>query len=460
MQASIETDFMKRYLWTIVTQLLIWGVPTLWILLIPPKNRALDAQTINDTNIARANKIIELFQKDYRTLPDSMTELKAYSRSKRFIADFYDAYGNPLEYIHLSEDDYIVRSFGRDGDQNTLLQGRDTGGSSFKKTPRETPQYEYCIGPQLSAYPAVLTAGSNSPNKEWYARIFSNFKDGKRRLAVYHKKKRSFFMVARHDSIEEFLWLPSGYALIFSATSSSRYRDGVYYWDLLEDELVNLLTSGSFDANLAIPQSASNEYMISLSGLNMDGSKVYFYLVNKNYGEALNPLDFYSSDALVSATVPINIEDDVKLSQAMPDVDQTLFEQDVFVATTKESESLSLRIQHEWMKLSLDGDVYHNIARWQEFAGKYPQSALLPYSLFFIMNLYHVAYSINTSQSESELAELRGYTGEMAKALSEYPLAPSYLKAMARFTYAQIMKGDPIGFNPELLKVTRGPEKD
>jgi hypothetical protein len=104
------------------------------------------------------------------------------------------------------------------------------------------------------------------------------------------------------------------------------------------------------------------------------------------------------------------------------------------------------------MRLQLGGDIYAHIETWQTFASRYPKSPLLPYALFHIMNLYHTAYSLNTSQSDKELSEIRAYAAEMSKALAEYPLAPSYLKAMARHSYAQIMRGDPILYNLALLK--------
>lgn len=429
-----------------------WLLAFSWYFLIPDAESQYNANEETGQTIKRANRAIQLFKKQFQNFPVSMTELKAFIRLHNFELSLYDAYGHPLEYIPLSNDKYVLRSFGKDGGQNTLLLNQDQSGGNVSVLPSETSMLEYWLEPHLSTYPAVLVSGSNSPNREWYAKLYANYRDGKKRLVVHHRRKDNFFMVSRHDAIEEFMWLPSGYAMVYTATSSETYRDGIFYWDLLEDETVNLLAAGSIASNVAVPTGGTPRYMLSLAGINIEGSHAFFYLVHESYGNILSPIELFSSDALVKVSLPLSTNKKILITRAIDQEGLSLFESEEGLFTTFPSNTLSMAIQRHWQKLSLIGDIEQRISQWKSFIKTYKETPLYSYGLYYLMNLYHTAMSMESEDDQKSVAA-REATMKTAQEIVEYPLAPSYLKAQARFTYYEAEAGNPIRYElPQLKK--------
>ncbi|WP_457835994.1 hypothetical protein, partial [Staphylococcus aureus] len=77
--------------------------------------------------------------------------------------------------------------------------------------------------------------------------------------------KEGLFMVAPHDAVEEFLWLPAGDRIVFTATGSNRYRDGLYLWDLRTDSVINLLDTVHMQGQVA-PAKTTASYWLALGG--------------------------------------------------------------------------------------------------------------------------------------------------------------------------------------------------
>src|SRR5690606_25626704 len=98
----------------------------------------------------------------------------------------------------------------------------------------------YMTEPRLTTYPTPLILSTQSPNLKWNAQIFVDQFTIKRQLLVRSRTREDLFMIAPHDLVEEFLWLPEIDQVIYTGSASNRYKDGVYLWDLNSNDVTDL----------------------------------------------------------------------------------------------------------------------------------------------------------------------------------------------------------------------------
>ena len=183
--------------------------------------------------------VLEVWRKHHGAYPVTLGEMMASAEIRAKNPAFYDAAGNRLQYIRLSLDAFILRSFGSDsipasstGDQDDVIlessMARNAGGMVLV-APDASPASN---AREFTTWPPAATDGLWSPDGSWVARIASNPQTGERRVLVM-KDDHSRLLVSPHDRIEEFFW-ERGHepALIFSATGSDLYDDGVFRWRL------------------------------------------------------------------------------------------------------------------------------------------------------------------------------------------------------------------------------------
>ncbi len=419
---------------------LAWTLPILWILAIPQSPGAKRADRQNRSKLHNAHALIQWFRAEFGEVPESLTELRAYSRFVKKALSAYDAYGEPLQYVRLDSDNFLLRSFGSDGNQNTVLDQEDQGLVSWNVLDGPAPTPDFVNGPSLLPYSPAMLYGTDSPNQQWHARIFLSVRDGARQLLVNHRQRRNLFMMARHDMVEEFLWLPSGYQIIYSATGSSRYNDGLYLWDLLEDRTINLLDRVLGRDAIGIAGGVANLWL-SLSGFDRQRQTVYFF-AGRNDGSSLDPRLFYAPGNLHALTIPAD-HSPSKLTMPLA--------QDVHDANTwnppidhlKQQLRLPTRLpnlQAKLLSLPLQGDIEPTILAWQNYCVETKNNAIFPYCLWYLSHLFNDAYRATLEIDKEAADRLRALGAEMSHALARYPLAPTYLKASALFTFEHLMQ--------------------
>src|SRR5690606_20986824 len=155
----------------------------------------------------------------------------------------------------------------------------------------------------MDMYPAALLAGAEAPGRKWRAEVFLDTDTGQRTLFVFGRATPSKVMIAPHDRIEEFLWLPDGLRIIFTATGSSRYGDGIYLWNLIDDSVENLAQTLLQEA-LPTPTRSELQLWLSIAGINVNGPTAYIYAAPRVPGGSLDPADFFNKSRLTAIRLP------------------------------------------------------------------------------------------------------------------------------------------------------------
>ncbi len=432
---------------------LAWVFPALLVATSPPFMKARRPQKDTRDALAEVNKTLRGFLEKNKQTPSDLNVLRAYAKAERKPFTAYDAYGARLDYVRLGEERYILRSFGEDGVQNSLDSAPDLGIVHWGVRARTGLNYRYTSAPQLDIFPAVLLEGADSPNRQWLARLFIDPATRDRRLVVRHKSKSDLFMVAQHAGVEEFLWMPSGYQVVFTATGDHRYRDGIFLWDLVEDRLTNLLdlTSGDLAGTLS-PTGRPAKLALSLAGVSVGGPTVYAYFADRR-DVPIDPAVFFSKARLLTFVVPEKKGASMRhVPTANADVTPgtppftRLLDLTTHVHGEKQLATGGLKVQRTWLRLKLQGDMEKVLLAWHGFSEHQAGSPLFPYCLWFLSSIYSESFSVLASGQSRDADVLRTYGTEVARALVNYPLTPSYLRGLALFTYENLMEGNPLPY--------------
>jgi hypothetical protein len=216
--------------------LLVWIFCSVWLLTIYPQGFEYRGEETTNRVLAENHRILQSFVRVWADTPHSAAELAAFSKGS---FQFFDGYGHTIEYLRLSEENFLLRSFGQDGRQNILFRKADPGIHSLGQIPEGSLVYKpKGEESRWRIYPFPLLEGSFSPNGDWYAQVFADPITAQRKLLVRHSEK-PIYLIARHDFVEEFLWLPNSHSLVFTASMSGSYGSGLYVWDLSSDRSTN-----------------------------------------------------------------------------------------------------------------------------------------------------------------------------------------------------------------------------
>jgi hypothetical protein len=419
----------------------------IWMILIPNDQNMPRRDTKTSANLTASKAQIAAFIQEYQDVPHTLTELRAFSWANGSPISAFDAYGETLDYIRLTHKHFALRSFGRDGRQNTLFSEPDPSIQNWDELPSRTPIYRYQKTLIPSLYPSPLILGSISANGEWHAQVYHDQQSGSRRLLVRNRKK-DVFLLAKHDLIEEFLWLPDSNHIVFTASSSVRYNDGIYLWDVLNDTEVNVLDQGA--RQIGITDDTSG-YYFALAGVALDGRNISIFITPR-YDVELNPLDFFSPANL--HTIKLDGESRfVKIERANAPAEMMPLARPIDLTYDLLGDRKDSAAFQAWANLSFNGPLEETIANWQDFSSNHAESTLIPYCLWFLSAIYDEAFKVMKTTDPNAAQVLRGYGSELSKALAELPYGPSYLRAFGQFNYRVLTQGEHLPYKIASLKV-------
>lgn len=428
----------------LLSALALWGVPFAWIVMSLPPFAPYRAGERSRTTLAVALQALKAYSEEHSQLPRDLNALRSYAVAEQQDFGTYDAWGQRLEYIRLDDQRFLLRSFGSDGVQNRLDTAPDPGHLDWGQHTNMGPTYEYPSLAIPELYPAVLLEGNESPTRNWLARLYADRANGKRHLLVRHRVQADLFMVASHDGVEEFLWLPDGHRLVFTASGSTRYRDGVYVWNLVDNTLVNLFDSSGTPIPIS-PAAGGTKLWLSLAGLTAAGPTVHVYAMLRHDGP-LDPRLFFDRSRLHSIIIPGRKGETMAnlLDFSAPGApDQTHIPPHARLADLQAGVgnlNNALPIQQRWLRLKVRGDLEGTLLAWHDFSTQEPNSILYPYSLWMLSILYGEGYKLLIETHPRDADVLRAYGTEIARALINHRLAPSYLQSLALFTYETLME--------------------
>lgn len=251
----------------LVPVLFVWVFSFMWISLLPSYH-SIDrgGRVVGGSVKPVLNNSVALneFVMEYGYVPLSLRELQVYSRFKRKPFFIYDETANRIDYHPLTAKEWVLRSFGDDGDRSSLLGPRDYVRSSSAVRKRKGVRYRGSEVEHL--FPAVLSQGSWSQNYVLLAHIYEHPYLGTRKLVVTQPENQHQVWVAPHPFVEEFYWLDGFKKLVYSAGNFAPRTAGLYIWNLKNNraEKLRVPTESSLEGEA----SKSGTMLYTLTGVN------------------------------------------------------------------------------------------------------------------------------------------------------------------------------------------------
>ncbi len=409
-------------------------IPAIWVAMTPPFRKPDEAEERTRGRLATNNRAIRVYLAMHKKVPETLSGARDFALAQKLPFESYDAFGGRFEYVKLSNDQYLLRSFGADEEQNSLTSALDFTVGYWGVRPVLGISPSFPKKADVGPFQAVVLPAFDSYDHAWLGRLFVDQKTGNRQLSVRHRSKKGLFMLAPHDRVEEFFWLPDNHSLVFTGSGSLRYRDGLFLWNLKSDTVVNLTERFAQSSALA-PSKASTKLWLSLAGVSASPTRVYAFMSPRHDG-AITSEAFYHPSKLFG--VEINSNGSLTFLPS-PTIDektiQTFMSGDRARHLNREG---GLDIQRSFLRLPITGGAVDLIDDWQKFASEERESPLYPYTLWGLIELYTHAASGAVGEKEKNI--MRSYGAEVSKVLVNDSSAPSYLRGLALGAFNQFME--------------------
>lgn len=386
------------------------------------------------TSLIKSNeKVIRNYVRAWGETPSSINDIRLYARQTGALFSNYDVWGERLEYLRLGKVNYTLRSFGADGLQNRPGSALDPGVFHWGLMADKGLRYDEENGPMHARPSVVLFAGADDSQGLWHARLFVDPVSGSRRLLVRSRQKKNLYMLAPHDSVEEFLWVPDQQKIVFTGSQSARYADGLYLWDLAKDEANNLFMLSDDMAELD-PGNKQKNFYVALSAVRKENPPSVAVFAQSSDSILLDPRSFFHPSKMHVFTLG------ERVSHVQPDKNsdnqKTLFSMEFLGFATVRPGGTGNTLQTAWMKLPMGGDWDKAVMVWQDFAAAHGKSMLAPYAVWGISMFYNEAAKVAGERSRNGQI-FASYSVELGNALSQMAVAPGYTRAIGAWIAAK-----------------------
>ena len=290
-------------------------------------------------------------------------------------------------------------------------------------------QYDAEAGAREERPSVILFAGADDDSRQWNAKLFLDQGTGARRLLVRSRKVINLYMLAPHDGIEEFLWLPGTRdQIVFTASGSARYADGIWIWDLKTDQSWNLLQFDQQARDLS-PAHKSIGLHVALARVTGGDHPTIDAFVVPSTIVPLDPTWFFHAGNLHR----FKLLGDEKFEHITPaagaENGKTYFDYSWMDRQTIKPGGEGDALQRAWLKLPRTGSWEKAMSKWQDYAAAHAQSPLAAYAIWSLAMFYNDA-AMDKRTPQKEALVLRGYSTELAGVLTRMTGAPGWMKAV------------------------------
>lgn len=439
------SKWLKKNLNLIFLAVFCWSLPFAWIFAIPKHLALLGGQEVSIKRLQLTSQNINQFAREFKRAPRNLNEIRLYSRANQRSFHAYDGYGHIIEYQPLDEGTFLIRSFGEDEVEfrKGLLPDYVLS-NLLKEIPKGINAAEKKRS-GISVFNPAFLQGAFSPDGTWHARLYVNADTGVRKLVLRERNSKSL-MISLHDRVEEFLWRSDSESIIFSATGSPLYKDGIYEWSLKTGTAVNILDGqlAKFDMH---GLATSKNFLISLAGFDDDNQSVYAF-IGVDQGHSVDPDLFYSDQALINISLKKNRNEEFDLNENRFTASSFhKFMEKSYRQWQRVAQGQETSIQKAFLGLPVRGDVASILDRWTEFSAQHRGNAVLfPYLNLHLCIWYGYA---SLAQEGRDAEVLRTYGAEFSRALATDQLSPRYMQALAAHIHKRLIGGGPV---PELIQ--------
>ncbi len=410
-----------------------------WVVLLSLGPDNVQRQRASQKTLAQVQALISLFLDDQGKTPMDLTELWAFAKARGRPLQRFDAFGQRLDYLRLSDKHFILRSFGN-FDRGNLPRSSQLVLSRVSDAPAVTAKYDYPALLKPSIFPSPLALGTTSPDNLSHAQIYVDPSGGQKRLVVRSSARSDAApLVSKHDGVEEFFWLPTGKEIVYTSTGSARYSDGIYLWNLSRDETRDLSREMEL---IGRPVADSDQLLLSLSGVSSSGRELAFFMAARAPGAGISPQDFFSERSffVIQFSDKMSALSFGRKPQDAGDYKPILNPPFEIFRSVKPGE-MKDQVFKEWAGLRFEGVLRDQLEAWQEFVMKRAGTPVFPYGLWFLASIYADVARVMAEGGFESSEQMRAYSVELFKALADYELAPSYLQAFAEYGLSALSDG-------------------
>ena len=419
-------EYLKRHKSLFTGPLLALTLAFVWVLSVSFKWPMIRARTSTVEIINGLDNLVQAHISERKKPPQSLNQLRLFALEKDAHYSFYDTWGQRIEYLPLGQMNYLIRSFGDDGFQNRANRAPDLGVFQLGENVQLGLKYDDQAGVMHPRPSAILFAGADDQTNRCHARLFIDAETGERRLVVKDRERKNFIMVAPHDQIEEFLWVPGQMRIVFTAAQSARYSDGLYVWDLRADQAFNLFSLEADSQDLE-PSLKQKSMYLALSSVSASKPPQVAVFAAPASQVLLDPRKFFSSSNLHIFTIGEPARH-VKASGEVfgrGDFHNTDFLGSLTITPGGEGAS----IQKAWLSLPQGGDFEKGLLAWQDFSSRFAKTVMAPYAILGAAMFYQdAAKHAGIKSRESQI--LLSYSAELGGALSKMITAPGYVRGV------------------------------
>lgn len=425
-----------------------------WIITVPRHTLPFDGDRYTQEQLQEGGRLILDFQKSKQRLPANLNEVRLFNKRKSWPGFApYDGFGNRLSYEPVTSQYFALKSFGADTFENNALSAEDPTVTNIPISPSSPPVYQPLTVLEARVYPSVLLMGTKSPKSDFTARLFIDFPNKKKHLIIRHLKRKDFVLSAPHDKVDEFLWLSNGYQIIYTASGMDRYQDGIYLWNIVTNEVSNIMSLVQKSFILARNYNP-DRYLMSLSFIHAQTGSIYAYIA-PNTGQPISPRDFFSLKNLFVISISEKSKKSVTVQSA--DIKTDIFAKVQHLAQDVQIPFSGTRAQSQWAKLPLTGHPQAIIEQWQEYSVDNPETPMFPYSLWWLSSIYSDAYHFLKKSQPEDAQTFRAYGGELSQALTRLSTAPPYLRAMAAYIRQTLLANQDLNYHVTQLTLNPPP---
>lgn len=394
---------------------------TLFILLI---NDDLDygAKYLTEKKLTNLQEIIHLYEDEFNSPPETIRVLCEYAKHLNINISPYDYYGNKIDIVALTDDNWLIRSYGKNHNLfgNYLYKSKKNWNGDFKISNRPEGLSTYISNPQY------LLSNSSYSNK-YIARVFSNPVTLKKSLIIVkNTPERELVYLYQTDDIEEFMWLGTSHKIIL--TSKNHYPI----------QIIDLDSNSVNKFDVLYEKSSAKKYVkIKPFFSTLAGSigSSFFILKSTNLNSPLDPRSFFNVDNLFVVTV--DEENDIQIERY-----NTKWRS--YDARIKLDDNDYFPSNKSWFTINDKQKLVNTLDKWHKLALQASKEPTYPYMLYHLLTLYESAAAQygNLGEHKKSLG-MYGFASEFARELAKGQNYPTWLRLTGWHAWGRLMKRKP-----------------
>lgn len=386
----------------------------------------------DDKNLARLGAQTKQFITSHNRTPHSAAELRSFIRSRGVRSlPLYDSHGHALLYQRFDQFNFLVRSLGANEIEDSIGARDD---SVYAKIPSPAPVSVRYLDDGSPFYPHLNLLGKQQG--ALIAWIAVDRERQQKKLVLRSSDDKTLVMVAPQNRVDEFLWLESADAIVY--TASDHDDAGLYLWQVKTGRITSLSSKG-FVSQDSGADDARQSY-IALKAFDPKARRLTYYQLDSS-SDALDPARFFSA----SHEKIIQFSEDFSRHEALVQLaafrplplertPQPLNREVEIAPGNSRAEAMA------WQQVLSAGTVSDVLESWQRYSLAHTASPLYPYSLWGLGTIYNQAYQLYAAKQNPGAEQLQRFGMQISLALSTMTTAPAYLRAFGKFNFTQLQQ--------------------